>query len=221
MYNLVLKQLQSDLCYRIWETVSCAVSDNNFVSHEITVLDVLDPYFSECCRILKDLKQSSIQFGEIERLLHQDDSLEKLELNLNILHQGVESHNGKTPSSFPKWIEKAARFIQTYWNLHCHGDVLRTLLSPNNTIFSLYDQFTVGGVSIEEVQIAVENSDQLKLLFVYSTSDNNSVVSPTDLESTIRDREEECRKFRNLQTLLLNLCHHVAIYDQVHVEGKP
>lgn len=215
-----MKQLQNDLCYRIWEMVSCTVSASNSISHEITILDVLHPYFSECCRIMKDLEQWSIKFGKIEQLFHQDDDPEKLKLNLLNLYQDVESGKSKTPSSpLPKWIEKAAMFMKNYWNLRCSGDMCQTILNANNTVLSLYDRFKIGKVSIKEVKIAVEYIDQLKLLFDCSTEDddNRTTVSPTALECAIKDREEECGHFRQFQALLLNLYQHIS-HDQVEGE---
>ena len=193
------------------------VSANNSVSHEITILDVLHPYFSECSRVLKDLKQWSIKFGEVRQLFHQDDDPEKLKSNLLNLYQDVESGKSETP--LPKWIEKAVMFIKNYWNLHCSEDMCQTLLSANNTVLSLYNRFKIGEVSIKEVKIAVDYIDQLKLLFDCGTGgdDSRTIVSPTALESAVKDREEECRQFRKLHTLLLNFCQHVT-HDQVEGE---
>ena len=218
IYNFVLKQLESDLYYRVWEIVSSTVSANNSVSHKITVLDVLYPCFNECCRILRDLEQWSMRFGEIDQLFHQDDDPEKIKLNLLSLYQGIELCKSETPSSqLPKWIGKAVTFIQ---NLHHLGDMCHPLLKASETVLSLYNRFKIGEVSTNEVKIAAENIDQLKLLFDCSIDDGDSktIISPTGLESAVKDREEECRHFRKFQTLLLNLCNHIIGYDQV--KGK-
>lgn len=196
---------------------SCIVSASNSISHETTVLDVLSPYFNECCKVLKDLEQFSIKFGEIEQIFCQDDDPDALKLNLLNLYEACS----ESPSSpLPKWIEKSVTFILNYWKLHCSGATCRTLLNASSTLLSLYDRFKIGEVSVKEVKIAIEYIDQLKLLYDCSAGDdeNRTVVSPAALESAVKLRQEECGHFRKFSTLLLNLCQHIITYDQVEGE---
>lgn len=153
-YDFMARHHPNDLFHRVWDVALMKASrENTEIIIEDIVTKIWDPAFKECCRILESLNNRSMTLEEVNQRFRNYDDGNKIKVQLQKLHKGVElCLNRKPPSERPTWIDRAVERMQQYWTLSRYATAAQTILQLKEKL-ELTGDFSLMETIAKKVQV--------------------------------------------------------------------
>lgn len=160
-YDFLSRHHKNDIFHRIWERTSMRAARE---ATELTIPDIVtklwQPAFTECCRILDSLQNSSMKLHEVDERFGNYKSPQEIQSHIYNLFKGVEvCFNRRPPQHCPHWIISAVKRMQEYWTLSRYAKAAKTVLELR-TRLGLTGEFS----KLETIATQV----RIKLLLVHA-----------------------------------------------------